>query len=51
MAEGGRRSCDQRGEPIAEIDTDKTTLEMESLVTGTLVEIVCAAGAVATSGQ
>jgi pyruvate dehydrogenase E2 component (dihydrolipoamide acetyltransferase) len=33
-----------RGEPIAEIETDKTTVEMESLASGTLVEIVCAAG-------
>jgi len=33
-----------RGEPIAEIETDKATMEMESLVTGTLVEIVSAAG-------
>jgi pyruvate dehydrogenase E2 component (dihydrolipoamide acetyltransferase) len=35
----------ERGEPIAEIETDKTTIEMESLVTGTLVEIVSEAGA------
>lgn len=34
-----------RGEAIAEIETDKTTIEMESLVTGTLVEIVSANGA------
>jgi len=29
-----------RGETIAEIETDKTTVEMESIVTGTLLEIV-----------
>ena len=29
-----------RGQPIAEIETDKVVIEMESLVTGTLVEIV-----------
>lgn len=34
----------QRGEPIAEIETDKTTVEMEALVGGTLVEIVCEEG-------
>lgn len=33
-----------RGEPIAEIETDKTTVEMESLASGTLVEIVCEEG-------
>jgi len=35
----------RRGEPIAEIETDKTNIEMESLVDGTLVEIVVEAGA------
>ena len=34
-----------RGEPIAEIETDKTTVEMEALVSGTLVEIRCDVGA------
>jgi pyruvate/2-oxoglutarate dehydrogenase complex dihydrolipoamide acyltransferase (E2) component len=34
-----------RGQPIAEIETDKATIEMESLQAGTLVEIVHAAGA------
>ena len=34
----------QRGEPIVEVETDKTTLEMESLQSGTLVEIVADAG-------
>ena len=41
----------KRGEPIAEIETDKTTIEMESLVTGTLVEIVCPAGSDAAAGS
>jgi pyruvate dehydrogenase E2 component (dihydrolipoamide acetyltransferase) len=40
----------ERGEPLAEIETDKTTIEMEALVSGTLVEIVCAAGSEATVG-
>jgi pyruvate dehydrogenase E2 component (dihydrolipoamide acetyltransferase) len=29
-----------RGQPIAEIETDKIVVEMEALATGTLVEIV-----------
>ena len=40
----------ERGEPLAEIETDKTIIEMESLVTGTLVEIVCPAGSEAPVG-
>jgi pyruvate/2-oxoglutarate dehydrogenase complex dihydrolipoamide acyltransferase (E2) component len=40
----------KRGEPIAEIETDKTTVEMEALVSGTLVEIVCEAGTEAAVG-
>jgi 2-oxoglutarate dehydrogenase E2 component (dihydrolipoamide succinyltransferase) len=34
----------ERGEAIAEIETDKTTVEMESMVAGELVEIVRADG-------
>lgn len=34
-----------RGEPIVEIETDKTTIEMEAVASGTLVEIVAAEGA------
>jgi len=34
-----------RGEPLAEIETDKTTVEMESLANGVLTEIVCEPGA------
>ena len=34
----------ERGEPLAEIETDKTTVEMEALASGTLTEIVHAAG-------
>jgi pyruvate dehydrogenase E2 component (dihydrolipoamide acetyltransferase) len=30
----------RRGEPIAEVETDKTTVEFEALAAGTLVEIV-----------
>lgn len=33
-----------RGEPIAEIETEKSTVEMESTAAGTLVEIVANAG-------
>lgn len=32
-----------RGESLAEIETDKLTVAMESLASGTLVEIVCPA--------
>jgi pyruvate/2-oxoglutarate dehydrogenase complex dihydrolipoamide acyltransferase (E2) component len=41
----------ERGRPIAEIETDKTTVEMESLQTGTLVEIVHGVGAEVEVGQ
>jgi pyruvate dehydrogenase E2 component (dihydrolipoamide acetyltransferase) len=34
-----------RGDVIAEIETDKSTVEMEATATGTLVEIVQGAGA------
>jgi pyruvate dehydrogenase E2 component (dihydrolipoamide acetyltransferase) len=40
-----------RGEPIAEIETDKTNVEMESLAAGTLVEITQPAGAVVPVGE
>ena len=40
----------ERGEPIAEIQTDKTTVEMEAMASGTLAEIVCAAGSDAPVG-
>ena len=39
-----------RGEVIAEIETDKATVEMESLQAGTLTEIVVAAGSEAAVG-
>jgi pyruvate/2-oxoglutarate dehydrogenase complex dihydrolipoamide acyltransferase (E2) component len=35
----------ERGEPIAEIETDKTTIEMEALTSGALAEIVHREGA------
>jgi pyruvate/2-oxoglutarate dehydrogenase complex dihydrolipoamide acyltransferase (E2) component len=40
----------ERGEAIAEIETDKTTVEMESTGSGTLVEIVHDAGSVVEVG-
>lgn len=40
----------ERGEPIAEIETDKTTVEMEAMASGTLVEILCDAGSNAAVG-
>lgn len=33
----------ERGQAIAEIETDKVVIEMESFSSGTLVEIVCEA--------
>ncbi len=41
----------ERGEPIAEIETDKTTVEMESIAAGTLVEIVQAEGSTVAAGE
>jgi pyruvate dehydrogenase E2 component (dihydrolipoamide acetyltransferase) len=40
----------ERGEPIAEIETDKTTVEMEAMASGTLLEIVVDAGSDAAVG-
>ena len=41
----------ERGEPIAEIETDKTTVEMEAITAGRLVEILCEAGSDAAVGS
>lgn len=41
----------ERGEVIAEVETDKATVEMESSVTGVLAEIVLPAGAWAAVGD
>jgi pyruvate dehydrogenase E2 component (dihydrolipoyllysine-residue acetyltransferase) len=41
----------ERGDVIAEIETDKTTVEMESLASGTLVEICVEAGGAARVGE
>jgi pyruvate dehydrogenase E2 component (dihydrolipoamide acetyltransferase) len=40
-----------RGEVIAEIETDKTTVEMEALASGTLVEIVADVGSELAVGE
>lgn len=40
-----------RGDVIAEIETDKSTVEMEATASGTLVEIVQEAGAEVAVGQ
>ena len=40
----------ERGEAIAEIETDKTTVEMESTASGVLAEIVHDAGSVVDVG-
>ena len=41
----------ERGQPIAEIETDKATLEMEAMVSGTLVEVVAEEGTEAVVGE
>jgi pyruvate dehydrogenase E2 component (dihydrolipoamide acetyltransferase) len=41
----------ERGEAIAEIETEKTTIEIEALASGTLVEIVADAGAEVAVGE
>ena len=40
----------KRGEALAEIETDKTTVEMEAMTSGRLVEILCDAGSEAAVG-
>jgi pyruvate/2-oxoglutarate dehydrogenase complex dihydrolipoamide acyltransferase (E2) component len=40
----------RRGEPVAEIETDKATLEMEAMVTGTLVEVTAGVGSAVAVG-
>ncbi len=34
----------ERGEPIAEVETDKVAIELEAIATGTLSEIICESG-------
>lgn len=41
----------KRGDVIAEIETDKATVDMEALASGTLVEIVHEAGAEVPVGE
>ena len=41
----------ERGEPIAEIETDKTTVEMEAMAAGTLAEIVADEGSTVAVGE
>jgi pyruvate dehydrogenase E2 component (dihydrolipoamide acetyltransferase) len=41
----------ERGEVIAEIETDKATVEMEAMASGTLVEIVAGVGSELPVGQ
>lgn len=41
----------ERGEPIAEVATDKANVEMEALASGTLVEVTHAAGAEVPVGE
>lgn len=41
----------QRGEAIAEVETDKTTVEMEAMASGTLAEILHEEGATVAVGD
>ena len=41
----------ERGEAIAEIETDKSTVEMEATTSGTLAEIIHDAGAEVAVGE
>lgn len=41
----------QRGEPIAEVETDKATVEMEAVASGRLAEIVAEAGSEVVVGE
>ena len=41
----------QRGEAIAEVETDKTTVEMEAMAAGTLAEILHGEGATVPVGD
>lgn len=41
----------ERGEPIAEVETDKATVEMEALASGKLVEIVAQPGTEVAVGE
>ncbi len=41
----------QRGEAIAEVETDKTTVEMEAMSSGTLAEILHEEGATVAVGD
>jgi pyruvate dehydrogenase E2 component (dihydrolipoamide acetyltransferase) len=41
----------ERGDAIAEIETDKTTIEMEAVASGTLAEILADAGSVVPVGE
>jgi pyruvate dehydrogenase E2 component (dihydrolipoamide acetyltransferase) len=41
----------ERGEAIAEIETEKVTVELEAIDAGTLVEIVAEAGSVVAVGD
>jgi pyruvate dehydrogenase E2 component (dihydrolipoamide acetyltransferase) len=41
----------ERGEPIADVETDKATVEMEAIQSGTLVEIVVEPGVPVSVGE
>jgi pyruvate/2-oxoglutarate dehydrogenase complex dihydrolipoamide acyltransferase (E2) component len=41
----------ERGEPLVEIETDKTAVEIESLASGILIQVVTHAGETASVGD
>ncbi len=41
----------ERGEPIAEVETDKATVDMEAMASGRLAEIVAEAGSEVVVGE
>lgn len=41
----------KRGQPLLEVETDKATMEVESIVTGTVLEILAVLGAKVAIGE
>ncbi len=47
----GRRAVVERGEPIAEVETEKVTLQVESYSTGTLTKVTRGEGDTVPVGE
>jgi len=41
----------KRGQPLLEVETDKATMEVESILTGTVLEILAVLGAKVAIGE